>query len=84
MSHTGDRYHIEHLTCEYEDDEYGKRCDERLVDYWEIEGRMLCERHTRQVAEQDMMDIGSDGDDTTPDSRAMKRKTRFIDISGLR
>lgn len=83
MSHTGDRYHLDHLTCEYEDDGYGKRCDERLVDYWEIEGRMFCERHMRQVAEQDMMNVGLDEHGTTSDARAMKRKTRFIDIAGL-
>ena len=78
MSHTGDRYHLEHLACEYEDDATGKRCDERLVDYWEVEGRMLCERHMRRVVEQDMMNVGLD------DARAMRRKTQFIDIAGLR
>jgi hypothetical protein len=86
VSHTGERYHIEHLTCEYEDDGYGERCEEGLVDYWEVEGRMLCERHMRQVTEQDMMDsdVGMDEIRTNADLRAMKRKTRFIDIAGLR
>ncbi|KAI0005982.1 hypothetical protein BJV74DRAFT_970003 [Russula compacta] len=84
VSHTGARYHIEHLTCEYEDDKNGKRCDERLVDYWEIEGRMLCERHMRRVVEQDMMGVGLEEIGTSSDSRAMKRRTRFIDIAGLR
>lgn len=86
VSHTGERYHIEHLTCEYEDDEYGERCEEGLIDYWEVEGRMLCERHMRQVTEQDMMDsdAGMDEIRTNADLRAMKRKTRFIDIAGLR
>lgn len=83
VSHTGDRYHIEHLTCEYEDHKYRRRCDERLVDYWEIEGRMLCEQHMRQVTEQDM-DVGPNGKGGSPDSRALKRKTQFIDLAGLR
>jgi hypothetical protein len=83
VSYAGDRYHPEHLTCEYEDDGIGRRCDERLVDYWEVEGRMLCERHMRRV-EQDMMDVGSDDVGGKADARAMRRKTRFIDIAGLR
>ncbi|KAH9079361.1 hypothetical protein EDB83DRAFT_2513889 [Lactarius deliciosus] len=85
VSHSGDRYHPEHLTCEYEEDDgTGARCDERLVDYWEVEGRMLCERHMRRVVEQDMM--GDEPDDVSrkADARAMRRKTRFIDIAGLR
>jgi hypothetical protein len=85
VSHAGDRYHAEHLTCDYEDGEDGERCDERLVDYWEVEGRMLCERHMRWVAEQDMMGVGLDRIGASSDSsRAMKRKTRFIDLAGLR
>ena len=81
--HAGDRYHPEHLTCDYEDEGSGKRCDERLVDYWEIEGRMLCDRHVR-VVEQDLMGVELDDSRIGTDSRAMKRKTRFIDIAGLR
>ncbi|KAF8912074.1 hypothetical protein CPB84DRAFT_1901841, partial [Gymnopilus junonius] len=44
VSHTGDRYHPEHMTCEY----LGgvSECRESLVkEYWEVDGRMLCERH---------------------------------------
>ena len=115
MSHAGDRYHPEHLTCEYEDEEGGKlvRCDERLVDYWEVEGRMLCDRHMRRVAEQEQdlmmggmgvdVDVDVDVDvgvgvepglddrigigkssEPSSSSRAMKRKTRFIDLAELR
>lgn len=84
VSHTGDRYHAEHLTCEYEDDRNGKRCANRLVDYWEIEGRMLCERHMRWVVERDMMGVGLDKVGKSSDARAMKRRTRFIDLAGLR
>ena len=84
MSHAGDRYHPEHLTCEHEDDGTSRRCDERLVDYWEVEGRMLCERHMRRVVEQDMMDDGLDDVGRMADARAMRRKTQFIDIAGLR
>jgi hypothetical protein len=83
VSHAGHRYHPEHLTCDYEDEANEKRCDERLADYWEIEGRMLCDRHVR-VVEQDLMGVGLDDGGIGTDSRAMKRKTRFIDIAGLR
>jgi hypothetical protein len=83
VSHTGERYHLEHLTCEFEDDEDGERCDELLVDYWEVEGRMLCDRHMREV-ERDTMGVGLDEIGPSSDSRAMKRKTRFIDLAGLR
>lgn len=85
MSYAGDRYHPEHLTCEYDEDGSGKRCDERLVDYWEVEGRMLCERHMRRVVEQDMVDELDDIDvGGKADARAMRRKTQFIDLVGLR
>jgi hypothetical protein len=83
VSHAGERYHPEHLTCDYEDGRNGKRCDERLVDYWEIEGRMLCDRHVRMV-EQDLMGIGLDDGRVSTDPKAMKRKTQFIDIAGPR
>jgi hypothetical protein len=46
---------------------------------------MVCERHMRWVVEQDMMSVGLDRIGTSSDSsRAMKRKTRFIDLAGLR
>ncbi|OBZ69222.1 Paxillin [Grifola frondosa] len=76
VSHAGDRYHPEHLLCEY------PRCAERLVEYYEVDGRMLCERHAQVV--DDGLDVpeeelGARGEST----RAMKRTTRFIDIAGL-
>ncbi|PPR00663.1 hypothetical protein CVT26_012320, partial [Gymnopilus dilepis] len=44
VSHTGDRYHPEHMTCEYPGGM--EPCKESLVrEYWEVDGRMLCERH---------------------------------------
>lgn len=76
VSHAGDRYHPEHLLCEY------SGCDERLLDYWEVDGRMLCDRHARRVEEE-----AEDGEDASARSRAMKRKTRLINLdaaSGLR
>jgi hypothetical protein len=81
--HAGERYHPDHLTCDYEDEGSGKRCHERLVDYWEIEGRLLCDRHVR-VVEQDLMGADLHGGGIGADLRAMKRKTQFIDIAGLR
>ncbi|KAI0093519.1 hypothetical protein BDY19DRAFT_881550 [Irpex rosettiformis] len=76
VAHNGDRYHPEHLTCEH------PRCSEKLVDYWEVDGRMFCDKHAQGVDE--------DEDDNYPLSnqrdsmlRATKRRTRFIDLAGL-
>lgn len=60
--------------CEY------PRCSERLLEYYEVDGRMLCERHA-QVSD----DSDEDADDVPlstqfESSRAMKRVTRFIDL----
>ncbi|KAG5638965.1 hypothetical protein H0H81_008185 [Sphagnurus paluster] len=82
VSHNGDRYHPEHMTCEYPGN---AACNERLDEYWEVDGRMLCERHAHasKVA-------GSDDEEAEEEwvqsSRALKRVTRFIDLgdAGLR
>ncbi|KAF8163608.1 hypothetical protein B0H34DRAFT_795296 [Crassisporium funariophilum] len=76
VSHSGDRYHPEHMTCEYPG---YPDCRERLNEYWEVDGRMLCERHGLSASR------GSDeeGDEERyAKSRAMKRVTRFIDLAG--
>lgn len=76
VSHTGDRYHPEHMTCEYPG---YPECTETLSEYWEVDGRMLCERHAHS---------GKSGSDDEGEeqwvqsSRAMKRVTRFIDLTG--
>ncbi|KAI0949905.1 hypothetical protein AcV7_008536 [Taiwanofungus camphoratus] len=80
VSHSGQRYHPEHLLCEY------PRCAERLVEYYELDGRMLCERHVHMVGED--ADEGEGEDDIVAGgrdsiARAMKRVTRFIDLAGL-
>ncbi|KAH9952104.1 hypothetical protein B0H21DRAFT_13958 [Amylocystis lapponica] len=74
VSHSGHRYHPEHMVCEY------SRCTERLAEYYEVDGRMLCERHAQIV-----MNKGTDeeDEDIVADARAMKRTTRFIDLSML-
>ncbi|KIK59628.1 hypothetical protein GYMLUDRAFT_74506 [Collybiopsis luxurians FD-317 M1] len=82
VSHAGDKYHPEHLTCEWSG--YPK-CEERLNgEYWELDGRMLCEKHAHSG------DLGSDWEDDKWDnnnegraSRAMKRMTRFVDLGAL-
>jgi len=38
----------------------------------------------RRIVEQDMEDVGLDDVEWKADARAMKRKTQFIDIAGLR
>lgn len=80
VSHAGHRYHPEHLLCE------DARCAERLVEYYEVDGRMLCERHAQGVAgvddgEEDEED--EDGEARDSIARAMKRVTRFIDLAAL-
>ncbi|KAJ7219414.1 hypothetical protein GGX14DRAFT_356013 [Mycena pura] len=75
VSHAGDRYHPEHMLCEYPG--YGG-CKERLEEYWEVDGRMLCERHSRasRLEEEEANDGGR-----APTTRAMKRTTRYIDLA---
>ncbi|KAL4077325.1 hypothetical protein V8B97DRAFT_1866260 [Scleroderma yunnanense] len=76
VNHAGRRYHPEHLLCEY-----GGGCMERLVEYWEVDGQMLCERHCGR----DDCSIRGEGqcdsiDRKTDEGRARKRMTRFIDL----
>jgi hypothetical protein len=79
VSHTGDRYHPEHMTCEFPG---YPACRERLeVEYWEVEGRMLCAEHANGSVG------GSEGEEEDEErwvrgAKAMKRITRFIDLAG--
>jgi len=62
------------MTCEYPGH---TPCLVRLEEYWEVDGRMLCERHAK----------ASDDDDASSEawvqsSKAMKRVTQFIDLAG--
>ena len=84
MTHSGKRYHPEHLLCEFEDG-----CKERLEEYWEVDGQMLCERHAALINNRDGgWTRGNDlagGTQTTKapgtdEGRMMKRMTRFIDL----
>ncbi|PPQ91414.1 LOW QUALITY PROTEIN: hypothetical protein CVT25_014302 [Psilocybe cyanescens] len=93
VSHTGDRYHPEHMTCEHPGRE---PCRVRLDEYWEVDGRMLCERHAAAAGRSGgMSGSGSEGEgegagregereewERRRDLRAMKRVTRFIDLAG--
>lgn len=79
VSHAGQRYHPEHLLCEH------PRCTERLVEYWEVDGRMLCERHgaMEETEEDDELDDLAAVMAGVRDSvaiRGMKRMTQFIDL----
>ncbi|KAJ7046938.1 hypothetical protein C8F04DRAFT_1247985 [Mycena alexandri] len=74
VSHAGDRYHPEHMLCEFPG--YGG-CKEKLDEYWEIDGRMLCERHSRMTRE----DQDEDDEDWARNARAKKRTTRYIDLA---
>jgi hypothetical protein len=77
VSHVGDRYHPEHMLCEHPG---YPRCRERLSgDYYEVDGRMLCERHANSGRH-------NDGNDRWKTANAMKRTTRMITLgrNGLR
>ncbi len=78
MSHAGDRYHPEHLLCEYP----RAKCSEKLVEYWEVDGRMLCDKHAARMTGDGDVD-GEDEEDGEKTARATKRVTRFIDLAGL-
>ncbi|KAK2466688.1 hypothetical protein APHAL10511_000946 [Amanita phalloides] len=84
VSHTGDRYHPEHMTCEYPS---YPRCRERLAEYWEVDGRMLCELHAAADDNRSASEWDDDDDDDGDDYygarhlKAKKRITRFIDLT---
>ena len=76
VSHTGDRYHPEHLRCEY------PGCQEALDEYWEADGKMMCERHAAIVEGFGAEDGDEDGH-AHAESKAQKRRTQFIDLADL-
>jgi hypothetical protein len=53
-------------------------CAERLVEYWEVGGRMLCEKHSQGHG---AYDVNSNAENRSAD-RSQKRVTRFIDLAG--
>ncbi|KAF7305035.1 hypothetical protein MKEN_01218500 [Mycena kentingensis (nom. inval.)] len=73
VSYDGARYHPEHMLCEYK---HG--CKERLDEYWEVDGLMLCERHSTKVRQEE--EEADNRGWAKPSTRAMKRQTRFIDL----
>ncbi|KAH0583592.1 hypothetical protein H2248_009213 [Termitomyces sp. 'cryptogamus'] len=77
VSHAGDRYHPEHMLCEYPGD---PPCRAKLAEYWEVDGRMLCERHAHAS------EVGSDDErgeeEWVQNSKRTKRVTRYIDLAG--
>lgn len=82
VSHSGERYHPEHFLCEH------PRCGERLVEYWEVDGRMFCDRHAQGDADSDdeqlLLAPRLDGAGAHRDSmRATKRKTVFMTLGAL-
>ena len=58
------------MTCEYPG---YPPCKEMLSEYWEIDGRMLCERHANSASLR-----GSDKEWT----KSKRRVTRFVDLTG--
>ncbi|EIW84944.1 hypothetical protein CONPUDRAFT_162258 [Coniophora puteana RWD-64-598 SS2] len=77
VTHSGRRYHPQHLLCEYEGG-----CSERLAEYWEIDGQMFCDRHGSATAAARLGPQLRGGalEAARDDMRAMKRMTRFIDL----
>ena len=62
------------MICEYSG---SIPCTERLTEYWEVEGRMLCEKHAASAGNDE-----KDGGEWTQTSKAQKRVTRFMNITG--
>ncbi|KAG2041813.1 hypothetical protein BDR03DRAFT_890479 [Suillus americanus] len=78
VTHAGRRYHPDHLLCEFENG-----CGERLAEYWEVDGQMLCEKHVALAGGSSC--ASSRGDSPDPqrirdEGRARRRMTRFIDL----
>ncbi|EGN95511.1 hypothetical protein SERLA73DRAFT_186555 [Serpula lacrymans var. lacrymans S7.3] len=79
VAHSGRRYHPEHFLCEFEEG-----CRERLVEYWEVDGQMLCERHAvGGYRDGDLRDGHLGADIAGDEGRALKRMTRFIDLGAV-
>jgi hypothetical protein len=81
VTHAGKRYHPDHLLCEFENG-----CGERLAEYWEVDGQMLCEKHVALVGGSSY--ASSRGDSPDPqrirdEGRARRRMTRFIDLGSV-
>jgi hypothetical protein len=57
------------MTCEYPG---YPECREKLREYFEMDGRMLCERHASS---------GADEDGEWASTKATRRITRFIDLN---
>jgi LIM domain len=74
VSHVGDRYHPQHLTCEYPGN---PKCMEKLEEYYEVDGRMLCERHANTAKREDEDD---DDDERWRSINATKRRTKFMNL----
>lgn len=87
ITFVGDRYHPNCLRCGY------VGCDERLEDYWEVDGMMLCERHAQRLeqdvdSDDDVGELGRIASLRRPaglgsgEARAQKRTTRLINLAG--
>lgn len=61
------------MTCEYSG---AVRCDERLKEYWEIDGKMLCERHAAKSSRDE-----NEEEEWVQTSKAKKRVTRFMNLA---
>jgi hypothetical protein len=57
--------------CEY------PGCKETLDEYWEADGKMMCQRHANIVE-----GYRSDDDEERWVDKAQRRVTRFIDLAG--
>ena len=90
ITYVGDRYHPDCLRCAH------SRCEERLEDYWEIDGVMLCERHAqrheRGVDDEEEDDVGELQHISSlrkparlgsSETRAQKRTTRLINLNAF-
>ncbi|KZS88394.1 hypothetical protein SISNIDRAFT_490191 [Sistotremastrum niveocremeum HHB9708] len=60
VSHDGKRYHPEHMVCDW------PGCDVGLEEYWEVDGKSLCEKHALKAEDSLLrLSVSSESDDDT-------------------
>lgn len=60
------------------------KCQVQLSEYWEVDGRMLCEHHAHSARMGSDVDEDEDDEEWVQSAKSLKRVTKYIDLgSGL-